>query len=103
MPAWAEDMVWVPLPELDALRTEDRRLRCEAGDREALKRIRSDAGKAVSSPATSWLRRGALVSDRFSGSLAPDPVSLRPNRTESFSAARWRSHPSKSHPAASVE
>jgi hypothetical protein len=45
MPAWAEDMVWVPLPELDALRTEDRRLRCEAGDREALKRIRSDAGE----------------------------------------------------------
>jgi hypothetical protein len=37
-------MVLVPRAELDALRAENRRLRREAGDREALKRIRSDAG-----------------------------------------------------------
>lgn len=40
----AEDMVLVPRAELDALRAENRRLRREAGDREALRRIRSDAG-----------------------------------------------------------
>ena len=36
-------LVLVPRAELDALRAENRRLRREAGDREALKRIRSDA------------------------------------------------------------
>ena len=41
----AEDMVLVPRAELDALRAENRRLRREAGDREALKWIRSDAGE----------------------------------------------------------
>jgi hypothetical protein len=41
----AEDMVLVPRAELDALRAENRRLRREAGDREALKRIRSDSGE----------------------------------------------------------
>jgi hypothetical protein len=35
---------WSPGAELDALRAENRRLRREAGDREALKRIRSDSG-----------------------------------------------------------
>ena len=45
MPTHAEDMVLVPRAELDALRAENRRLRREAGDREALKRIRSDAGE----------------------------------------------------------
>ena len=60
MPTHAEDMVLVPRAELDALRAENRRLRREAGDREALKRIRSDA----SSPAKSCQRRGAFVSDR---------------------------------------
>lgn len=44
MTAHAEDMVLVPRAELDALRAENRRLRREAGDREALKRVRSDAG-----------------------------------------------------------
>jgi hypothetical protein len=39
-------MVLVPRAELDALRAEHRRLRREAGDREALKRIRSDAGES---------------------------------------------------------
>jgi hypothetical protein len=43
--AHAEDMVLVPRAELDALRAENRRLRREAGDREALKRIRADAGE----------------------------------------------------------
>ena len=38
-------MVLVPRAELDALRAENRRLRGEAGDREALKRIRSDSGE----------------------------------------------------------
>ena len=42
--AHAEDMVLVPRAELDALRAENRRLRREAGDREALRRIRSDSG-----------------------------------------------------------
>jgi hypothetical protein len=42
--AHAEDMVLVPRAELDALRAENRRLRREAGDREALMRIRSDRG-----------------------------------------------------------
>jgi hypothetical protein len=43
MPVHAEDMVLVPRAELEALRAENRRLRREAGDRGALKRIRSDA------------------------------------------------------------
>jgi hypothetical protein len=45
--AHAEDMVLVPRAELDALRAENRRLRREAGDREALKRIRSDSGEGL--------------------------------------------------------
>jgi hypothetical protein len=44
MPAQTEDMVLVPRAELEALRAENRRLRREAGDREALRRIRSDEG-----------------------------------------------------------
>ena len=44
LPASAEDMVLDPRAELDALRAENRRLRREAGDREALKRIRSGSG-----------------------------------------------------------
>jgi hypothetical protein len=44
MSAHAEDMVLVPRSELEALRAENRRLRREAGDREALRRIRSDSG-----------------------------------------------------------
>jgi hypothetical protein len=43
--AHAEDMVLVSRAEPDALRAENRRLRREAGDREAVKRIRSDAGE----------------------------------------------------------
>jgi hypothetical protein len=43
--AHAEDMVLVPRAELDALRAENRRLRREAGDREALMLIRSDSGE----------------------------------------------------------
>ncbi len=45
MTAYAEDMVLVPRAELDALRAENRRLRREVGNREALKRIRSDSGE----------------------------------------------------------
>jgi len=44
MTAHAEDIVMVSQPELDALQAENRRLRREAGDREALTRIRSDSG-----------------------------------------------------------
>ena len=47
MTAHAEDMVLVPRAELDALRAENRRLRREAGDREALKRILSDSGEGL--------------------------------------------------------
>jgi hypothetical protein len=43
--AHAEDMVLVPRAELNALRAENRRLRREAGDREALRRIQSDPGQ----------------------------------------------------------
>ena len=45
MTAHAEDMVLVPRAELDALRAENRRLRREAGDREALKRTQADSGE----------------------------------------------------------
>lgn len=45
MTAHAEDMVLVPRAELEALRAENRRLRREAGDREAVRRIRSDSGE----------------------------------------------------------
>ena len=45
MTAHADDMVLVPRAELDALRAENRRLRREAGDREALKRMQADAGE----------------------------------------------------------
>jgi hypothetical protein len=38
-------MVSIPRAELDALRAENRRLRREAGDAEALRRIRSDSGE----------------------------------------------------------
>lgn len=44
MTAHAEDMVLIPRAELEALRAENRRLRRESGDREALRRIRSDTG-----------------------------------------------------------
>jgi hypothetical protein len=64
MPTHAEDMVLVPRAELDALRAENRRLRRKAGDREALKRIRSDAGEGRAFTAKSCQRHGALVSDR---------------------------------------
>lgn len=45
MTARAEDLVSIPRAELDALRAENRRLRREAGDAEALRRIRSDSGE----------------------------------------------------------
>ena len=45
MTAHADDMVLVPRAELDALRAENRRLRREAGDREAFKRMQADAGE----------------------------------------------------------
>lgn len=41
----AEDMVSIPRSELDALVAENRRLRRELGDIEALRRIRSDSGE----------------------------------------------------------
>jgi len=44
MAAGIEDMVSIPRAELDALRAENRRLRREAGDVEALRRIQSDSG-----------------------------------------------------------
>jgi hypothetical protein len=43
--AHADDMALIPRAELDALRAENRRLRREAGNREALQRIRSDSGE----------------------------------------------------------
>ena len=49
MTAHAEDMVLVPRAELDALRAENRRLRREAGDREALRFSASPTGPGTSS------------------------------------------------------
>jgi len=43
-------MVSIPRAELDALRAENRRLRREAGDAEALWRIRSDSGEGRTFP-----------------------------------------------------
>jgi hypothetical protein len=43
--ARSEDMVSIPRAELDALLAENRRLRREAGDIEALRRIQSDSGE----------------------------------------------------------
>ena len=45
MSAHADDMVLVPRAELEALRAENRRLRRETGDREALRRMRADSGR----------------------------------------------------------
>jgi hypothetical protein len=45
MTARTEDTVSIPRAELDALRAENRRLRREAGDVEALRRIRSESGE----------------------------------------------------------
>jgi hypothetical protein len=45
MTADTEDMVSIPRAELDALRAENRRLRREAGNVEASRRIRSDSGE----------------------------------------------------------
>ena len=45
MSTHAEDMILVPRAELEALRAENRRLRREAGDREALRRIRPGSGE----------------------------------------------------------
>jgi hypothetical protein len=64
MTAHAEDMVLVPPAELDALRAENRRLRREAGDREALERIWSDSGEGRTFTREELRRRGELVSDR---------------------------------------
>jgi len=43
--ARADDMVSIPRAELDALLAENRRLRREAADDEALRRIQSDSGE----------------------------------------------------------
>jgi hypothetical protein len=43
--ARTDDMVSIPRAELDALRAENRRLRREAGDAEALRRMRSESGE----------------------------------------------------------
>jgi hypothetical protein len=64
MPTHAEDMVLVSRAELDALRAENRRLRREAGDRKALKRIRSDAGEGRVFTREELSEAWALVSDR---------------------------------------
>ncbi|MGH3272708.1 MAG: hypothetical protein ACRDNZ_00060 [Streptosporangiaceae bacterium] len=45
MTARTEDTVAIPRAELDALVAENRRLRREAGDAEALRRIRSGPGE----------------------------------------------------------
>src|SRR5579862_5726114 len=64
MTAHTEDMVLVPRAEWDALRAENRRLRREAGDREALRRIRSDSGEGRTFTREELAEAWALVSDR---------------------------------------
>jgi hypothetical protein len=64
MTAHTEDLVLVPRAELDALRAENRRLRREAGDREALKRIRSDSGGGRPFTREELAEAWELVSDR---------------------------------------
>ena len=64
MTAHADDIVLVPRTELDALRAENRRLRREAGDREALKRIRSDSGEGRAFTREELTEAWELVSDR---------------------------------------
>ena len=64
MTADAEDMVLVPRAELDALRAENRRLRREAGNREALRRIRSDSGEGRIFTREELAEAWELVSDR---------------------------------------
>ena len=63
MTAHADDMVMVPRAELDALRAENRRLRREAGDREALKRIKSDSGEGRTFTREELAEAWELVSD----------------------------------------
>jgi hypothetical protein len=75
--AHAEDMVLVPRAELDTLRAENRRLRREAGDREALKRIRSDSGEGRTFDREELARRGELVSDRSFASRTEPGMSLK--------------------------
>jgi len=62
--AHAEDMILVPRAEFDALRAENRRLRREAGDREAPGASGQMPGTAVPSPARNSPRRGESASDR---------------------------------------
>src|SRR5689334_2303040 len=84
MTAYADDMVLVPRAELDALRAENRRLRREAGDREALKRIRSDSGEGRTFTreelAEAWgigERPGSPLPERTSDELEELPQPLR--------------------------
>jgi hypothetical protein len=65
----AEDMILIPRAELDALRAENRHLRREAGDREALQRIRSDSGEGRTFLSAwlalyGWMSAGAAVDGR---------------------------------------
>ena len=64
MTARTEDMVSIPRAELDALRAENRRLRREAGDAEALRRIRSDSGEGRTFTREELAEAWELVSDR---------------------------------------
>ena len=75
MTARTEDMVSIPRAELDALRAENRRLRREAGDVEALRRIRSDSGEG-----RTFTRGVHAVSlcPRWPYVKAPMPVMARP-------------------------
>jgi hypothetical protein len=83
MTAHAEDMVLVLRAELGALRAENRRLRREAGDREALKHIRSDCGKGVLHSRGTGGGVGESVSDRVLASRTGHRTSLRNGRSHS--------------------
>ena len=64
MTAPTDDMISIPRAELDALRAENRRLRREAGDAEALRRIRSDSREGRTFTREDLAEAWGLVSDR---------------------------------------
>src|SRR5262249_15587255 len=88
-------MVLVPRAELDALRAENRRLRREAWDREALRRIRSDSGEGPHF--TRRATRGEGGNQGVPGSPAPRRAL---GRTRSTAAAAAEPRPQAHLPPA---
>jgi hypothetical protein len=90
MSAHADDMVLVPRSELGALRAENRRLRREAGDREALRRIRADSGDGRTYPRDD-LADACGISERQGRSLSGQDL----RRIRALNQATWAFWPGK--------